>query len=70
MSERRDPLMGFNFTVSLLPSPDRGNGPAGRNDGAHHLGIRARAPASAKRAGSKCGCRWRTARPAASMARC
>jgi phage tail-like protein len=28
MSKRRDPLMGFNFTVSLLPSPDSGNGAA------------------------------------------
>jgi len=28
MTKRRDPLMGFNFTVSLLPSPDSGNGAA------------------------------------------
>jgi phage tail-like protein len=28
MSKRRDPMLAHNFTVSLLPSPDSGNGAA------------------------------------------
>ena len=70
MTKRRDPLMSFNFTVSLLPSPDSGNGAAVGTMVLTTSGIRATAGFSEASGLEMRNTPSRNTRPAASTARC
>ena len=62
MTKRRDPLMSFNFTVSLLPSPDSGNGAAVGTMVLTTSGIRATAGSADSRGAPSRWCRSQSRR--------